>query len=173
MTRSGVCIVLRGPLGVGKTTVARALAKELHARVISIDDILEREGLEQWEDGYISEAAFVRANAFAANEAAPTLRKGAPVIVDGNFYHRGAIEDLLARLGTPHLVVTLVAPLATCVQRDRAREGSLGAAATRDVFRKVAEVRYGIEVDARPPVEQIVGKILEQVRSNADPRSVE
>ena len=35
------CIVIRGPLGVGKTTVARALAEQLSALYISIDQVLE------------------------------------------------------------------------------------------------------------------------------------
>ncbi|HYK93110.1 MAG TPA: AAA family ATPase, partial [Thermoplasmata archaeon] len=103
------CLIVRGPLGVGKTTVSEALAKLLHARVVSIDQILERHNLEEWEDGYISVGSFLRANDFALEEAGPHLRQDIPVIVDGNFYHRAAIDDLLARVHVPHAVVTLVA----------------------------------------------------------------
>lgn len=43
-------ILLRGPLGVGKTTIAQKLAAALNARVVSIDSVLEENGLDHAED---------------------------------------------------------------------------------------------------------------------------
>jgi shikimate kinase len=40
-------VVIRGPLGVGKSTVAAALAKALGGDHIRIDQILEEHGLEE------------------------------------------------------------------------------------------------------------------------------
>jgi len=163
----GVYAVVRGPLGVGKTTIARALADALGGRVISIDQILERHDLEEWEAGYISVHSFLRTNDFAIAEAEPLLNTGVAPIVDGNFYHRAVLEDLVKRLVAPHLVFSLKAPLSVCLARDRDRANSFGEEAVREVFTKVAEVDYGVDVDACRPVEEIVWELVRRLREEA------
>ena len=39
-------IIIRGSLGVGKTTISKLLAKELHAEYLSLDKILKDNNLE-------------------------------------------------------------------------------------------------------------------------------
>jgi broad-specificity NMP kinase len=73
------CIIIRGPLGVGKSTVAEKLAKEIGAELISIDRILDDYGL--WEEGLVS--VFLEAIEIAAEVF---WKKGTPVIFDENFY---------------------------------------------------------------------------------------
>lgn len=153
-------VIVRGALGVGKTTVAKALAETLGGRVISIDAILDQHNLEEWDEGYISLRSFLRANDFAIAEAEPLLRKGVPVVFDGNFYYRGQIDDLAGRLVFPHAVCTLKAPLSDCIDRDRRRELSYGEEAVREVFAKVGEVEYGVDLDARRPVSEVVPEIV-------------
>ncbi len=156
----GYYLILRGPLGIGKTTIAGELARRLPATVVSIDAILDREQLEAWEDGYVALRSFLRANDVAAREAAPVLRAGGAVVFDGNFYYQAQLDDLRARLPAPHVVLTLVAPLAVCVDRDRHRAVPLGEDGARDVYRKVAEVDPGTPVDAEGSPEEVVGTIV-------------
>lgn len=163
-------VIIRGALGVGKTTVAHALADAIEGHVVSIDSILERHGLEEWESGYISERSFRRANDFAIEEALPHLRAGRSVIFDGNFYYRSAIDDLLGRLPRPHQVFTLKAPVAECRQRDARRAVPLGEEAVEEVFAKVAEVDYGIDIDAGRPVPAIVAELVRRLPAPSSSR---
>jgi predicted kinase len=90
-------LIVRGPLGAGKTTVARAVAERLGARVVSIDDLLDR---FEWDGG--SERLFRKANAVAAEQASEWLERGVPVVVDGNFYWPRLLAELQERLPYPH-----------------------------------------------------------------------
>ncbi|MCI4325004.1 MAG: ATP-binding protein [Thermoplasmata archaeon] len=159
--------MIRGPLGIGKTTVAQRLAASLRGAWISVDAILEEHDLEQWEDGYISEQSFLRSNAFVVGRAAGWLAKGPPVVVDGNFYWKSQVEDLVRRLPVPTFVFTLQAPLAVCLERDAHRERPFGEQSTRDVYRKVTSFECGIPVDATRPLRTIVADLSAQLRANA------
>jgi hypothetical protein len=158
-------VIVRGPLGVGKTAVSSALADALGAHRISIDAILDRPGLEEWEDGRITERSFLRVNELAVSEAEPVLRRGTPVVFDGNFYYRSQIEDLVGRLDFPHAAFTLQASLSDCIERDRGRPVSYGEEAAAEVFALVSGVTYGVDVDARRPVPAVVAEILRRLRS--------
>ncbi|MGA7924296.1 MAG: ATP-binding protein [Thermoplasmata archaeon] len=160
---SAFYVIVRGPLGVGKTTVARALAKAIGATYISIDRILEERDLEEWAGGYISEEALRRANVFAADEARTILEVRRPVIVDGNFYWRSQIEDLESRLRYPHAIVKLEAPLEVCVERDAMREVSLGREGAEMVYAKSLECGQGIPVPATGSVRETLRWIVEHV----------
>ncbi len=148
-------LVVRGPLGAGKTTVARALAAAIGAEVVAIDDILDREA---WDGG--SEELFLRANVIAAEEARPALERGVPVVFDGNFYWQRALDDLARRLPFPHTTFTLDVPIDVCRERDRRRPHSYGEEGVRAVYAKCARVRRsGVRVDGRAEVDRIVAAI--------------
>jgi predicted kinase len=159
----GFGVIVRGPLGVGKTTVARLLARRIGGAYVSVDRILEEHGL--WEAGRLSE--FLRANAVAAREARPQLSRGTPVVFDGNFYWKSQISDLIERLAVPVQVFTLTAPLAVCVDRDRRRALSYGAEATAQVFSKATRFSWGVEVDARRPLRVVVRDIDDRLARSA------
>jgi predicted kinase len=138
--------------------VSRALARELRGKVVSIDAILED---DVWDGG--SEALFLRANAVAARHAEPLLRRGTPVVVDGNFYWSSALDDLARRLPYPHAVFSLEAPLDVCIARDRGRSPTYGAEAATEVYEKVARVRRGIPVDGTQELSGIVRAICAEL----------
>ncbi len=144
----GFYVVIRGPLGSGKSTLSRRLTRLFGGEHIAIDQILVEYGLEEWEEGYISEKSFLRANRIAIKRANPPLRRGIPVIFDGNFYWESALSDLLARLPFPHVVITLKVSLETCVSRDAGRNPPHGPDAAKEVYEKATAFEYGISVDA-------------------------
>lgn len=156
--------IVRGPLGAGKTTVSRQVASAVGGKHLAIDTILEDYQLEDWDEDGISETSFLRANIIAAREAAPPLRSRTPVIVDGNFYWKSAVDDLVARLWFPHAVFTLKAPLTTCIARDAGRSPSYGPDSAREVYAKTTAFDYGVVVDATGSVETTVEAILVELR---------
>ena len=158
-------MIVRGPLGAGKTTVARALAARLDARLVSVDPILDR---WRWDGG--SERLFLRANRLVLERAASSLRRGRPVVIEGNFYWRRVLDDLLERLPVRATIVRLDLPVATCAARDRQRRRPHGAEAAAAVYAKVARVRRGIRIDARPPVPDVVAAIEARLPPVGRPR---
>ena len=55
-----VSILIRGPLGVGKTTVARALAEQVGGLYVSVDGILAEHGLDKVEGECITVENFIK-----------------------------------------------------------------------------------------------------------------
>jgi thymidylate kinase len=152
-------VVIRGPLGIGKTTVAQSLAKAIGGRWISVDQILEEFHLEEWKDGYISEASFLRTNDVVERQALRWLEAGTPVVVDGNFYWPSQVDDLTGRLPYPSRVFTLQGPVELCIARDAGRKLSSGEEGARAVFAKSTSFRRGIPLDATRPRREIVAEI--------------
>lgn len=155
-------VIVRGPLGAGKTTVSKRLAQFIAADYLSIDDILDQHGLEEWDDvrGCYSERSFLQANEFAAAAARPALERGDRVVFDGNFYWSSQVDDLVSRLACPVLIFTLKVPLDVCITRDGGRMPTHGPEATKEVFALTTSFSAGIEVDATRPIDDIVGEIL-------------
>ncbi|MCI4347903.1 MAG: ATP-binding protein [Thermoplasmata archaeon] len=155
-------VVIRGPLGIGKSTVSERLAKATGAEQVSVDRILEEPGVDEWDDeaGHYSERCFLRTSELAAERAKYFLDGGTPVIFDGNFYWRSQIADLVTRLSFPHYVFTLKAPLALCVQRDSQRDAPHGREATESVYAKSTEFDWGVGIDATQSVADTVSRIL-------------
>jgi adenylate kinase family enzyme len=151
-------IIIRGPLGAGKTTIALSLAHEVGAEVVSIDSILES---WEWDGG--SESLFLKANVVGAQKGRAILERETPVIFDGNFYWRSVIEDLVARLPFDHRIFTLTVPLEVCIERDKARSLSYGEEGARAVFAKVTSFNYGISIDAIGDVTSVVSAIRAQL----------
>jgi predicted kinase len=149
-------VLVRGPLGVGKSTVSELLANQIGGQVISIDQILEEHHL--WESGARSE--FLTANEFAAEQGRALLLRGIPVIFDGNFYWEEQIENLVGRLNFRHYVFTLAAPLAVCIERDQRREKPHGRAAAKAVYAKATAFDWGIGIDATGPLDATVEEIV-------------
>jgi predicted kinase len=153
-------LLIRGPLGAGKSTVSLRLAKRLGAERISIDRILDEQGL--WRSGRLRE--FLKANRWAVPRARRFLARGTPVIFDGNFYWKGQTQDLVRQLPYPHVGFTLNVPLAVCIDRDRQRISPHGPTAAKEVYAKSAKFEYGIGIDASRPAADVASDILTQLR---------
>ena len=146
-------IVVRGPLGVGKTTISAALAQSVGAVVISIDQIADK----KWDGGTVR--LYVNANRLAAERTRSVLAHGTPVVFDGCFYWKTQIADLERRLAFPHEVFTLKAPLSVCIKRDSGRKVVFGTEAAEQVYRKVTRFEYGVAIDATQDIPTIVKEI--------------
>jgi predicted kinase len=148
-------VIVRGPLGVGKSTVSRKLAQVLRAEYISVDRVLDEYDI--WYSGRLSE--FLRVNAIVARRAGRFLTKGKPVIFDGNFYWKTQIRDLEKRLDYRHFVFTLKAPLDVCIQRDAGREAPHGSEGARAVYAKSTRFDCGIGIDATRSLDRTIRTI--------------
>ena len=99
-------IIIRGPLGCGKSTIAEKLSKILNAKYFAVDRILDKHDLtKDKEAGYISQKSFIKANKIIAQEAKRILDSGKSVVFDGNFYWKSQIEDLIKRLVFQHHIL--------------------------------------------------------------------
>ena len=156
-----VCILIRGPLGVGKTTVARALAERLGGLYISVDGILEEHGLDKVEGECITAENFIKANELALPQARKALCEGRAVVFDGNFYHRAQIDHLVDVLPEPHYAFTLKSPLAVCIDRDSKRPRVYGSGAGTAVHNMVSRFDYGVSIDTS---EMTLEDVLQAVR---------
>lgn len=149
-------IIIRGPLGSGKSTIAERLSQMLNGKYIAIDRILDQHSLtKDKEEGYVSQRSFLKANKIVIPEAKNFLKKNIPVIFDGNFYWKSQIENLVNKLNYPYYVFTLKAALEVCIKRDSKRKKTHGKDAVEAVYRKSTEFDYGIIID-------IGNKIIDQ-----------
>lgn len=153
-------IIIRGPLGSGKSTISEKLSKIIGAKYFAIDRILDENNLDEKEEGYISQNSFKKANEIACKEVIKVLKDGKPIIFDGNFYWKSQIDDLISKLGFPHYVFTLKAPIQVCIERDAKRDKTHGKDATMVVYSKSTEFTYGIEIDVTKNIEECLKEIL-------------
>ena len=155
-------VLIRGSLGIGKSTIAKKLSKALNAGYFAIDRILDEHSLtKEREEGYISQKSFLKANEIAAPKAKKFLDKGKPVIFDGNFYWKSQVEDLTKRLNYPNYIFTLKAPLGVCIERDSKRKKAHGKDAAEAVYKKSTEFDYGTTIDiGKKSADQAAKEIL-------------
>jgi len=155
-------IIIRGPLGCGKSTISEQLSKEMGAKHYAVDKVLDDHDLtKDKEEGYISQKSFFKANEIIAKDAKRLLEKGEPIIFDGNFYWKSAIDDLVSRLNYKHYIFTLIASVETCINRDENRTKTHGKDAAFVVHKKSTSFRYGIEINTE---EKTIDETLEEIK---------
>ena len=161
-------VIIRGPLGCGKSTIAEKLAKIINAEDIPIDRILDEYNLtKDKEAGFISQKSFIKANEIAVSKAKELLEGKTPIVFDGNFYWESQIEDLINRLNFQHYVFTLKASLEVCIERDIQRGKTHGEDAARAVYKKSTEFEYGTVIDTNGKTsEDVVKEIISYLPKN-------
>jgi tRNA uridine 5-carbamoylmethylation protein Kti12 len=136
-------IIIRGPLGIGKSTIAKLITEELQGNYISVDRVLEEHSLDRTIEGQgISLDNFIKANEIII-EKIKTVSESTTVVIDGNFYYLEQLENLVLMLGENTHVFTLKAPVEVCISRDAARSQPYGEDAVRAVHMFVSAFDYG------------------------------
>lgn len=159
-------IIIRGPLGVGKSTVGKIIAEKLGGQYVSIDQVLEEHGLDRAIEGEgIPVDNFLQANKIVIEQIASSFELKA-IVIDGNFYHKEQVENLVSLLGDDVHVFTLKASVDTCIQRDAARTKSYGEDAARVVHMFVSAFDYGEILDTEDrSIEETASMILASLKA--------
>lgn len=155
-------IIVRGPLGIGKTTISKKLTSILNAKYVAIDSVLMKHGLDKIDNGHIPLSNFIRAD----NIILPELGKKRIVIFDGCFYHKEHIDHIIQILQCPHIVFSLKAPLEVCIERDRNRKKTYGKDAVEAVYHLVSRFDYGINIDLSGSIDQGIKEIITKLPRN-------
>ncbi len=149
-------VLIRGPLGVGKSTVAKAVAEELGASYVSIDGVLEELKLDTADENGIPLVNFLAANAHVVEK----MRSDINTVIDGNFYHKEQVDDFVTRFGDDVRIITLKAPVEVCIERDTQRSRSYGEDAARAVHAMVSAFDAGTVIDtSKKKTEEVVAEI--------------
>ena len=171
MTSTAYFIIIRGPLGVGKTTVSKKLVQILNADYISIDEVLQKRGLDKADEkeGTIPAKNFIAANEFVLDKVKKTISSGKIVIFDGCFHQREQLDHLLKSIPFPHHGFTLKASVEACIERDSKRAKVYGKEAAVAVHSLTSKFDYGIVVDTSgKTVQQTTKDILSHLPQRKD-----
>ena len=156
-------IIIRGPLGIGKSTIAKKLSKIIGAEYVPIDLVLKKNRLDKLgpKEKCIPVKNFIKANKIILPKIKEKLKKNKRVIFDACFYHQESIEHLIKNLPRPNYIFTLKAPLETCIKRDHKRKKSYGQNAAKAVYKLVSKFDYGIVIDTNHKnINQTVKEII-------------
>ncbi|MFA6547940.1 MAG: AAA family ATPase [Candidatus Magasanikbacteria bacterium] len=155
-------IIIRGPLGVGKTTISKKLAEILRAEYVSIDKILEQHHLDPADPNQesIPLSSYLKAQEIVFPFVTDVLSNGRIVIFDSCFYFKEEIEQLIKSLPFDHFVFTLKAPLDVCIIRDSKRDKVYGKEAAEAVHNMVSRFDYGQIINVDKDVDLVVKEML-------------
>lgn len=155
-------IIIRGPLGSGKSTISEKLAQLLDAKHVHMDEVLEKHGFDKMppDAPCISAENFIKANEIVLPEVKELLSGGKIVIFDACFYHKEVIEHLVQNLPYEHYIFTLKASLELCVQRDSERYKTYGEGAASAVHSLASRFDYGTNIDVTGDLEDTLKVIF-------------
>lgn len=152
-------IIIRGPLGVGKTTISKILAQNLQAEYISVDKVLSDNHLANGEE--ITLESFLEVNEIIlelVNKSEKTF------IVDGNFYYQEQIDDLKNKFKNNVDVFAIMSSIDKCIERDSKRERVYGEDSVRYIHMMIARIKEGFEIDSSDlTIQETVDKIMQKI----------
>jgi len=151
------CIIIRGPAGVGKTTIAKRLSRDLNADYFSFDAIMEEKKLDTIIGDGIPSENFVKANDIII----PMIMQKKRVVLDGCFYRKEQISHLLNKLKTKVDIFTLDASIGECLKRNQTRKKPMTEDSIKQVHNLVSKIKIGITINtSAKSIKQIVAEIL-------------
>jgi len=152
-------IIIRGPAGVGKTTIANHLTKKLHAYHLSFDKIMSKKKLDIIKGSGIPSKNFIKANEIALNKIKNIKKK--VVIFDGCFYRKRQLTHLLKNLHGECYIFSLKAPVKECIIRNKIRKGDMSKKAIHDVYKLTSKEDHGTIINtSRKTIDRIVKEII-------------
>ncbi len=159
---TGYFVIIRGPLGCGKSTIAKKLVGILDAEYVDMDKVLQEQSLDKVDEkeGCIPAENFIKVNSVIIPSVTDKLQSGKIMVFDACFYHKAVIDDLIQRLHYPHYGFTLKAPLEVCIERDSKRKKSYGEGAAAAVHSLVSRFDYGTVIDVTKPLNKVMKDIL-------------
>jgi len=154
-------IVVRGPLGVGKTTVSKILSQNLHLEYLSLDKIVDDNHLVPPNADGIPLESYLKANKIIHDIVSKSENS---FIIDGCFYYQKQINDLKKKFSGRIKIFTLISDVEKCIERDAKREKVYGEDSTRFVHMITTKIKAGCEIDnSRLTVQETVEKIMEKI----------
>lgn len=154
------CIIIRGPAGVGKTTITKKLAKEINAKYFSFDKIMESNKLDHIVGDGIPSKNFIKANKIILH----LIKEEKRIILDGCFYRKKQISNLLKNLKTKVYIFTLNTTILECTKRNKKRKNPLKNYDVEQVHNLVSKLKIGINIDTtKKNIKKIVLEILNHI----------
>ncbi|MEI7718318.1 MAG: hypothetical protein WCI72_00495 [archaeon] len=154
-------VIIRGPVGVGKTAISNILTKKINAKYFSLDKLLKKEKLDRFDpkEGCVPAANFLMLQEQILPEIQKHLERQ-DVIVSGSFYHGSQLEFFQKNIHSNMLLITMKATLETCIKRNSKEEIRLGENMVRAIYNLVSRFDVGTIIDVEEkPKYQIVDRI--------------
>jgi len=154
------CIIIRGPAGIGKTTISKELAKAIDAKYFSFDKIMKDNKLDDIVGDGIAAENFVKANEIILSE----MKKHKRVVLDGCFYRKKQMEHLLHKLSSKVFIFTLLADITECHKRNLSRKNPLSKENVKQVYDLVCKLKVGTDIRVRnKEVHTVVSEIISHI----------
>jgi len=154
-------IIIRGPLGVGKTTVSKLLSQNLNLEYLSLDKIIEDNKLVPANSDGIPLESYLKANQIILDLGKKSKKS---FIIDGCFYYQEQIDDLVKKFDKDVEIFTINSHVDKCIERDSKREKVYGEDSARFVHMVTTRIQAGHEIDNTDiTVEETVDKIMEKI----------
>lgn len=158
-----ILIIIRGPIGTGKTTISKILAAKINAKCFPLDDLLEKSKLNKIDPklGCVPMANFLAVEEDILPEIEKSLERQS-VIVEGAFYHKAQIDFFLNNISEDIFLVTLKANLETCLKIDKKSVKPYGVGVTKAIFDLVSKFDAGLVINIEGKYK---GQIIEQIQT--------
>lgn len=154
-------LIIRGPAGVGKSAIAKELARILNAYHISFDDVMRQKKLDVIKGEGIPAKNFIEANKIVLPDAIKKLKSGRIVVFDGCFYREEQLTHLLENLPFKYFIFSLKASIEECLSRNQTRKQPMTKEAIVAVHELVSRKDHGQVIDTnKKAVKEIVSEIL-------------
>lgn len=157
-------IIIRGPLGVGKSTIGLKLSAALNYTYVSLDQVIDDNKLVPPGVEGVPLESFLEANKLLLQFARQSKE---PLLIDGCFYHQEQLDDLVAKLDGAVTIFTLTCSVEKCVERDSKREKVYGEDAARFVHMMTNNVKAGVEIDTTAlSADETIAMIMKKLARN-------